>query len=179
MKTLQTIQKLSRLGRILSKIVFVFSIVGLLFCVAGIVCLALLPESVEIDGLSIHSLIEKEADISVGTCYAGLAMGIVFCLGEAVLAKMGARYFTNELAAGTPFTFPGAKELQRLGICAVAVPVASHLAARIVFEILQHVLQDVEDISAGGEFSLGLGLMLIVTGLLCRYGAEVAEKARS
>ena len=45
-KTLQTIQTLCKVGRILSKIAFIICIVGAALCVAGIISLALIPEGI-------------------------------------------------------------------------------------------------------------------------------------
>ena len=86
-------------------------------------------------------------------------------------------FFKHELAAGTPFTFPGAKELIRLGICTVCISVGTSALAAIVYQIMALFFENVREMSFGGISSVGLGVMFIFTGLLCRYGAEVtAEK---
>ncbi|MBQ7714987.1 MAG: hypothetical protein IJT70_03850 [Clostridia bacterium] len=175
MKTLNTIQKLSKLGKILSKIIFVFCLVGGILCVVGIIGLALIPDGIKLGGVTIRGLIEKNADISVGTCYAAMAVGIVFCAGEAVLCKFAERYFKNELKAGTPFTFDGAKELMRLGILTICIPVGTTIIAEIVYQIMKHSFSDVVGFDLGGSISVGLGIMFIVTSLICRHGAEISQ----
>lgn len=136
MRSLKTIQKLSSLGSILSKIAFILSVVG--FC------------------------------------------GWVFvCAGKAVLAKFAECYFKNELRAETPFTLAGAKELQRLGILALAIPLGSSLLGSIA-EGLAAGLLNTETATAAelyfdNEASLVLGLMFLLGSLLCRYGAEQKE----
>ena len=121
-KTLKTIQTLCKVGRILSKITFIICIVGAALCVAGIISLALIPEGIKFDGLTIQGLVQKHAGVSVNTCYAAMAAGIALCAGGAVLAKFEELYFKRELASGTPFTFDGAKELIRLGVLTIAIP---------------------------------------------------------
>ncbi len=78
------------------------------------------------------------------------------------------------MAAGTPFTFEGAKELMRLGICAICIPVGSRIAAEIVYHIMAHFIHDVSSMQISDSISIsaGLGIMMIVGSLLCRYGAE-------
>lgn len=175
MNPLQKIQKVSRLGQILSKIVFIFCIIGAAGCVAGIVGLIFIPDGYTIGKITIHSVVEKSDDISTGTCYAAMAVAIVFCIGEAILAKIAERYFTHELAAGTPFTFEGAKEMRRLGFFTICIPVASILLSSIVYAVMTVAFSDVEELHLNNTLSIGLGIMFIVMSLLCQHGAELIQ----
>ena len=174
-KTLGTIQKVSKAGKILSKIVFIFSLIGAIGCAVGITCLHFLPETFEIGDVTIHNLIEKEAEMTMGTMYASMAIGIVLCVGEAILSKIAERYFKNELKVGTPFTFEGAKELKRLGICAICIPIVTKITAEVTYQVMAQYLQDVKALNIGDPASVGLGIMMIVASLLCKYGAEVTQ----
>ena len=178
MKTLRTIQILSKVGKILSKIVFILSLVGGIGCAVGIAVLAVAPEGLKLGGVTLHSMIEKSDMITLGICYAAMATGMVFCAGEAVLAKIAERYFGNELAAGTPFTADGAKELTRLGICAICIPIVSEIVAEIVFQIMKHGFDDIANFETGDPTSIGLGIALILAGLLCKYGAELSASVQ-
>ena len=176
--TLKTIQTLSKIGKILSKIVFVFCIVGGCFCLVGLFSMALSSESLKIGGVTIHSMIEKSAEIgSIGTIYGAMAAGAVLCAGEAALAKMAQRYFKNELDAGTPFTLTGAKEMLRLGICTICIPIGTMVIAHIIYGIFKHFFSDMADFSPGNIVSVGLGVMFIIMSLICRYGAEAMCEA--
>ena len=176
-KTLHTLQTLCKVGKILSKIVFIFCLVGGIGCLVGITGLALVPGELRIGGVTIHGWIEQSSEISLGTCYAAMAAAAVLCAGEAVISKMAELFFRHELAAGTPFTFPGAKELIRLGICTVCISLGASGLAALVWQIMALFFENVREMSFGGISSVGLGIMFIFTGLLCRYGAEVtAEK---
>ena len=178
MKTLKTLQSLSKLGKVLSTIVFILCIVGAAMCAVGIPCLALIPEEgFRLGDMTIKGLVEK-GELSVSTCYATMACGIILCAGEAVLAKFAQRYFTNELKAGTPFTFDGAKELMRLGILAICIPIGTSIVAGICYGIFKLVMPDVGDVEMHSGVSVGLGIMMIVASLLCRLGAENAEKQK-
>ena len=178
MKTLNTIQKLSKVGKILCRIIFIFCLVGAIGCAVGIIGLAAVPGTLQIGGVTIHGLIEENAEVSVGTCYAAMATGLILCAGEAVLCKLAGKYFEGELAAGTPFTFEGAKEMIRLGVYTICIPIGTGMVASIVYAVLKLALADVAplDWSAFGSGSLGLGIMFIISGLLCRHGAEVKEE---
>ena len=178
-KTLKTLQTLSKVGKILSTIVFVLCIVGGVGCIIGILLLASVPnllDGFKIGAVTIKGMIEKESGVSLMTCYAAMATGVVMCAGEAVLAKFAQRYFKNELDAGTPFTFDGAKELIRLGILTICIPIGTMIVAAIVYAIFKAISKDVSDLDLHGSVSLGLGIMMLIAGLLCRHGAEVSEK---
>lgn len=176
MKTLKALQVLAKIGKILSTITFIFCVVGGALCLVGILGLALIPEGFSIGSVSIKGIVEKHADITVATCYATMAAAVVCCAGEAVLAKFAERYFRNELKAGTPFTIDGAKELMRLGILAIAIPILTMIVASVIFTVIKFVAQEsVQEIKFGDSLSIGLGIAMIIGSLLCRHGAEVSQ----
>jgi len=176
MKTLKTLQTLSKVGRILSTVVFVICIVGGCLCVAGIISLLVIPEGFRIGDVTIQGLIREKTGWNTATCYAALSVGIVLCAGEAVLAKFAERYFKNERKAGTPFTFDGAKELMRLGILAICISIGTAVVATVIREIFKLVAEDVNDLDLNLGTSVGIGVMMVVGSLLCRLGAERSEK---
>lgn len=176
MKTLKTLQTLAKIGRILSTVAFVLCIVGGIGCILGIISLAIIPEGFRIGDVTIRGLVEQKAGWTFSTCYLALTQGLILCAGEAVLAKFAERYFKNELAAGTPFTFDGAKELMRLGILAICIPIGTAIVAAIAHGIFNVAAKYVADPNLDNNTSIILGVMMIVGSFLCRHGAEVSEK---
>ena len=175
MKTLAAIQKLTKLGRVLSKIVFIFSLIGAIACVAGVISMALLPESFQLGSVTIKGLVDLTDEINPNEVYAAMVAGMITFTAEAVLAKLAERYFRHELEAGTPFTFAGAKELKRLGICAIVLPIAALAAAEIVYNVMQQFMSGIGSLDLAESGSVGLGIMMIVASLLCKYGAELTQ----
>ena len=181
MKTLQIIQTLFNVGRILCKIFFILCLIGGIGCALGIVSLALIPEGIKIGDTTIRGLIEQSADVSLGTCYAAMATGIVLCAGEAVLCRIAEDCFAYEVEVKTPFAFEVARKLMRLGICTICIPIGTGIVAAIVHGIFAAAMENVaaQDLSAFGSGSVGLGIMFLITGLLCRYGAEKTAPDRT
>ena len=173
MKTLNTIQTLSRIGKVISTIIFVCCIVGFFGCIVGIICMALGMEAVKLGGVTLKGMVESESGMTTGNIYAAMACGAVLCAGEALLAKFAERYFTRELAAGTPFTPEGAKELRRLGILAICIPIGTQIAAEIVRGIFAQVTAGVEPLDLSITGSVSIGVMLLVGSLLCKHAAEL------
>lgn len=176
MKSLKAIQTISKIGRILSKIVFICSIVGFCCCIAGIISLAAGMSALKIGDVTIEGFIQKEADTTIGTVYAVCMLGAIVCAGEAVLAKFAEHYFARELKDGTPFCMAGAKELQRLGILAIVIPIAAAIVEAIALAIMEHVRCDVQHLDLKDWGSVGLGIMMLVTAQICKYGAELREQ---
>ena len=97
------------------------------------------------------------------------------CFFAAVLSKFAEIYFRNELADGDPFTLRGAKELLRLGILTVAIPLGTVIVCSIGVAIADNMVPGIDKLSIGEFSSVGLGVMMIVLSLFCRYGAERNE----
>ncbi len=172
MKTISKIQLLSKIGKILSKITYICCIVGFFLCVAGLISTIIGAETITIGGVTIESILETEADVNVNTLYVMLVAGIIICIGEAVLARFAENYFKKELKDGTPFTLSGAKDMMRLGILTMCIPVATEILIGIAYVIMNSVLTDVGEVNVDMNISFGIGIMFIVTALICRYGAE-------
>ena len=117
MKTLNVIQKLSKAGKVLSKIIFIFCIIGFCGCIVGILSIAI----------------------------------------------------------GAPFDFGGAKELMRLGILAICIPIGTQMIAEIIYAVMEQTRHGVAPFQLDHSSSVALGVMFIVISLGCRYGAELRE----
>ena len=175
MKTLNTIQTLSKIGKIISKVIRILCIVGFCLCVVGIASFAFVGDGIQVGGVTVRGLVEKEADITVPTVYAAMATGAVFCAAEAVLCAFAERYFKNELADGVPFTLRGSKELTRLGVLTIVIQLCATVVCSIGGAIAAHFYPELKELDYGSGASVGLGVMMIVTALICRHGAELTE----
>jgi len=182
MKTLNVIQKIMKVGKILSKIAFIFSVIGFGVCLLGVIAIACGSDSViKIGGVTLHGIISDSGNYSPETIAAMLSSWLVFCAGEAVIAKFAEIYFANELKAQTPFTDSGARELMRLGIIAIAVSLGCSVIGSIVYEFVAIGSETANDLSnnflLSSDSDIAFGIMFIIMSLFCRYGAEVRENS--
>lgn len=176
MKTLNTIQILSKIGKVISKIISICCIVGLCGCVVGFAAILIGDKALKIGGVTLKNILETEAGIGMGTVWAAIAVGAILCIGGYFVSRLFYRYFKNELAIGTPFTFDGAKELMHLGISVIWIPIVTSALAQIAQNVIAQFMASVEKIDLDGFESVTLGVMLIVASLLCRLGAEESRK---
>ncbi len=170
MKSLETIQKLSKMGKVISKILFIFSLIGIVGSIVGLICMNLNLPTISIGGITLHSILIKE-NISDNTIYISMMVAIILCLGEAILAKYSEHYFNRELIDGTPFNIDGANELKRIGILTICIP----LVTQILTEIVNGIMKETSTLSLDCSGSILLGLMFIVLSIVCRYGAETLK----
>lgn len=184
MKSLNIIQKLFKIARVLSEVAFVFAIVGFCASLIGLICLCFGADNVlKIGGVTIHGIISENLGYDIKSVAASLSGLPFICAGAAVTAKFAEVNFKNELKEGTPFTLGGAKEMLRLGIITIAVPTGTAVIGRVVEGVVAGFM-NVEKAEAlemyfDNETSIVLGIMFIAVSLLCRYDAEIKEKGEA
>ncbi len=170
MKSLNTIQKLSKIGKVLSKIAFIFSVIGFCGCIAGLLSLNFgNGRLIKIGGVTLHGLIPEEYGYNIKSITATLSGWLIVCAGEAVLTKFAESYFKNELKAKTPFTLAGAKKLLQLGILTITIPTACAVAGSIAEGIIAGFMKvkqtEAMDMYFDNESSIVLGIMFILGSL--------------
>ena len=171
-KTLNAIQTISKVGKILSKVTFICCLVGGICCIVGMSCFAI-PTSLKVGGVTIYSPIDGFGDYSPATCYTAMLMGLITCASICVVARLAERYFGNELAAGTPFTLEGARELLRLGICTICIPLGATAIAQACYAFAIAHFAGISELHTEGGAPVVLGVAFIVASLICKYGAEL------
>ena len=179
-KTLSTIQIFAKIGKILSTIAFVFCIIGTAGCAIGLVCYGTF-EGMMLGGIKISGVIADLGDMpmSDGTVYTAMLVGLICCIGGIVLSWKYVSYFKHELAVGTPFTFEGAKEMFRLGLYGVFVPIITITVADIAYAIMDIYFDNIGNSEMGDFASVGTGIVFLGVSFLCKYGAELLEKKES
>lgn len=168
--SLKIVQTFAKIGKVLSKVVYIFCIVGFCLSIVGIVSLAAGITVLKFGDVTLGSILDRE-NISDGTLYTTMALACVACVGEAVLAKFAEHYFANEIADGTPFTEDGANEMLRLGIIAAVMPVAISIVCGIMYAVFSNVFADVAEVNVSYG-SVATGAVFILMSFVCRLGAE-------
>ena len=176
MNSLKNIQTLSKIGKVLSKIAFIFSVIGFFSGAAGLISLAFGKDALAVIGnIKVHGTILSDMGVNAANFAAALSGWMIVCAGEAVVAKFAEVYFKNELLAETPFTIIGAKELQRLGILAIAVSVFCNAAGVLIEGVISGFTDIESKVDSNIYSNVALGVVFIIVFLLCRCGAELRE----
>lgn len=179
-KNHKILHKIAKIGKILSKVAFVFSMIGICGCLVGLLSNLFGSGKIfKIGGVTIYGLLTDLGAYNVKSISTALVAWLIVCIGQVVLAKFAELYFGNALMAGTPFTKAGARELRRLGIMEMAIPTGSVVLAEIVQGIMTGFMNGTADggtdLNFDNEVSIIVGVMFIACSFLCGYGAEVLE----
>ena len=176
----RVLQLIAQIGKILSKVAFVFSIIGICGCFVGLLSNVFGSGKIfKIGGITIYGLLAEFDAYNVKSISATLVAWLIVCVGQAVLAKFAELYFRNALMEGTPFTQVGARELRRLGILTMVIPTGCVVLAEIVQGIMtgfMNVMSDGWSLNFDNEASVIVGVMFIACSFLCGYGSELLEK---
>lgn len=169
--SLTSIQKCTRVFRVLVRIGLILSIVGAVF---GLAALMLWIHWNNAPATGIPQLDQVMQLIDRGSYYhtlSTLIADVVGCAFGGALLWLFHRYLTHELADGTPFTFSGASELRRLGVVTIVLPLVS-----LCLQAIPYTVYDLSypNLMENGT-SVLLGVALILASLVFRYGAELTR----
>jgi len=169
MKHLKTIQTIAKAGKILATIVFVCSIIGVCGCLIGLTVLGL-------GNSEFAELISEGTQLGLTSSIFGLVSGLIWCVAEIITSYVAMNYFKRELEVGTPFTYDGAKELFRVGLFGIIVPLAANVVEAIAFGCFALIDSQIIESDISSSFDIGLGIAFLVISVLCKHGAELAER---
>ncbi|MBQ8177714.1 MAG: hypothetical protein IJ033_00840 [Clostridia bacterium] len=183
-KTLSTIQGLMRLGRVLTIITLVFSIIGMVGCAVGGVALYATGDLIietEQGDITLGEFVYDETMATMEMLYFVIIVAFFACMTEVIISDRMAKYFKFELSEGTPFTFEGAKKLKKVGILAIVLPIVVEIVAAVIAVFLlanvPEALPATESTSTEITYasSLGTGVMMLIFSLIFKHGAELNE----
>ena len=174
MEQLQKIQKTFHIFEILTKIAYIFSIVGAVFCAVGALCALCYLSGGQVFSLFGEPITIFSTTRTMSETLAIMLADFVMITVEAILLSFALRYLKAEQAAGTPFTEAGADMLKILGIRCIWMPIVAMVLASVI-----GVCYNVENIGSDSNLpSLATGVVLIIASMIFRYGAALEEKCR-
>lgn len=174
MKQLETIQKTFRVFRILTKIAFVFSIIGAVTCAVGALCATAWYTGGQVFSLFGEPVTIFSSGRGMNEMLAVLLADFVMITAEAILLSFAYRYLKAEQTDGTPFTETGAEQLKRLGIRCIWLPIVAMVVASVI-----GVSFNVDGLDAYSNLpSLATGIVLILASMIFRYGAALEATSK-
>ena len=171
MKSLTAIQKTFRVFKVLTKAAMILSFVWAGLTVIGLLCAAVWYSGGTVMGADGGMLLSLTLTGSLNQMIGVLLSDLVFALADGTLTLFAYRYFRQEQADGTPFTQAGAEQIKRLGIRAIVLPLIAAVLSAVFCEVCglsQTAMMERSDLSG-----LSIGIVLILTSLIFRYGAEL------
>lgn len=173
MKSLKTIQVLAEIGKVLSKIAYVCSIIGLICCAVAAALLLFGMDIIKLGGVTLRGMLQSTGSINYGTLWSAVSSALCLCTGELFVSRAAGRYFVRELRDGTPFTEDGAHELMQLGISAIWIPIVAQVAAQVLHAVIAEFVPGTAALEVGGFETVALGVTFIIVSLLCASAAQL------
>lgn len=176
MEKLETIQKLAKVGKVLSKIAFVFSIVGLVGSLIGLLGVMFLQD-VMINNSEFAEFMQTKGK-TLGDLYAEILIAIVSCSVEIYVAYEAEKYFKLQLEEKTPFTEKCSKNILRLGVIVLISGIATALLNAIIALIFAKTMGMSYEYSADVN-GIGLGIAFLITSVIFGYGSHVLNENKN
>lgn len=174
MEQLGRIQKTFHVFEILTKIAYIFSIVGAVCCAVGALCIVAGFTGGQGLVLFGQPVILFSGSGNLNEALAVLLADFVMVTAEAILLSFACRYLKAEQAAGTPFTQAGADQIKKLGIRCIWLPIVAMVVASVI-----GVCFNVERLDSYSNLpSLATGIVLILASMIFRYGATLEEQCK-
>ncbi|MBS7314832.1 MAG: hypothetical protein KIG74_00295 [Clostridiaceae bacterium] len=176
MNSLTTIQKTFHVFQILTKIAMILCFVGAGLCLLSLLCGVVWYCGGTVVGADQATLYRLTASNGLRDLIAACLTSSILTLTDGVLFAFAMRYFMAEQADGTPFTQQGAVRIRRLGIRTIVLPMVAAVLCAIVCSLCDLPRNTGGDWN--GFFSIALGIGLILTSLIFRYGADLEERVK-
>ncbi len=180
MKTLGTIMKLSRTGKLVTKIILAASIATLLLLLVFFMLLILNLESAPGKKYFIGQIFGDSrtlGDIDIILYCIAL---IIIIISAIYIVNCAYKYFAHTVEKGTPFNRVSTGELKKLGIVTCIVPFLIQIVTGFFVAI---ATDNVYDGSIVMDYNpvpyVTIGIMILVLTAVSRYGILVSEKGRS
>ena len=169
MKSLDVIQTICKILKILTMIAFVCSIIGAATSFVGAIILFCIREDSALWQEAIKHFTETPPDLNYMRC--NLVGAVVTCSISAIIMGFAKRFYADEIAAGTPFDRTICKKMLKEGVLYLSLSVVSVVVTAIVYACFGVSYE-------GSNYSgFGTGIMFVLCWIICRYGADVKEIA--
>ena len=166
MKNLKTIQTISKILYILTKIAFICCIVGASLCGLGIVSVVSLKDNPEF----LRTIIELGEEFNFNTWLCACICGLIECGFGIAIYYLVQRFYKFELACGDPFKVEVADKMKNLGIIRLVLP----LACSFVLGIITGAFG--VEFSFISGFGITMGFVYLVVSVLIRYHLDLEQK---
>ncbi len=178
MKTLDKLQKLARIGKIISRIFLFASIFMVTASIIVLMAFILSGEmSNDVRNFTIGGLLGDSSRLASLDAIIYVIALTVYFIGHTYLWNSAYRYFALEVGSGTPFRNENYVNLRSLGIATIVFPFFFELLTIILLTFsTEHVFNGSVIMEYDPSSMLSLGAMILLASVICRYGAELEAK---
>lgn len=167
MKSLERVQKICKVLKVLAKIVFVCSIVAT--CVFGLLSILFIIFGNNLDVIDYFASIDLPYEFNYVLClFVGLTIESAFSIA---LYHYVVKFYNFELELGNPFDKPLIKEMRKLGILHIVLPIVSSIITAIFSGIFGY-----SNFTSSTFSGVTIGIVYLLLSCVIEYGSELKRK---
>lgn len=166
MKSLDRVQTIAKVLKILSKIVFIFSIVILSLLSVFLIVFCFVGNNVEF----INFFAQMGIPYEFNTVLCSLICLILQFIGSIIIYSKVVRLYKLELELGNPFDKPLIKEVRKVGVWRIVLPIVVSIIIAIVSACFG-ISFNVSSLSG-----VTIGIVYLLVSCILEYGSELKRR---
>lgn len=172
MKSLNRVQTLAKVLQIISKIVFILSIVGIAISAVSLILIIAINDLEKINDIIIKISNIENVDKKIIVSY--VLLSLLECVASLIVSKKEYDFYTMELSLNTPFDGKVVKEIRSLAITRIVTYFALPICVAIVWGICGNK-GDYNTNNSG----IIIGIVYLLVSLILEYGTELKTKSQT
>lgn len=177
MKSLQRVQKIMSVLKVLAKVIFIFSIIGAVLSLLMTLIIASLGSESEV----IEEVIKQYVDnglLPQGTnskevyqlMMATMMSSTLLCISEAIIYYFVKGMYNYAVEIGTPFDKTLVMKMRKIGKLRIIISIVTLIVCAIIISI---TVNGSNDISLSNSSSIIMGILYLIIACFLDYGSDI------
>lgn len=177
MKSLQRVQKIMSVLKVLAKVLFIFSIIGAALSLLMTLMIASLGSESDV----IQEVIKQYVDNGLlpqgtdskeiyQTMIATMMSSTLLCISEAIIYYFVKGMYSYAVEIGTPFDKTLVRKMRKLGKLRIIVSIVTLIICAIIISI---TVGDSNNISLSNSSSIIIGILYLIIACFLDYGSDI------
>lgn len=177
MKSLNIIQTLAKIGRIICIVLFILGIIGAAGSVLGLSLFPIMQGVIVAEPNKTLADYLLEKGIRLFDVYSSLAIAIAFSGLSIFLCKYTELLLNEQIKLGTPFDHSYVKKMRKYALISVITCVCVNILVAVILALVGFFTQTKFTYNAGSFSTIGWGIAILILSLFCEYGADLLHPA--
>lgn len=177
MKSLQRVQKIMSVLKVLAKVLFIFSIIGAVLSLIMTLMIASLGSESDVINEVIKQYVDNgllpqgtDSKVMYQTMIATMMSSTLLCISEAIIYYFVKGMYSYAVEIGTPFDKTLVMKMRKLGKLRIIVSIVTLIICAIIISI---TVGDSNNISLSNSSSIIIGILYLIIACFLDYGSDI------
>lgn len=177
MKSLQRVQKIMSVLKVLAKVLFIFSIIGAALSLIMTLMIASLGSESDVINEVIKQYVDNgllpqgtDSKVMYQTMIATMMSSTLLCISEAIIYYFVKGMYSYAVEIGTPFDKTLVMKMRKLGKLRIIVSIVTLIICAIIISI---TVGDSNNISLSNSSSIIIGILYLIIACFLDYGSDI------